>query len=148
LQDGSNFGIRLKILSVDTADFSKWMMNVYFAMYSWNASPIDGTDIVWSFAEKAQTFNFPLDVQEEPVTIIGNPSEHAVQHVETMFQLRFHQKSIVNMITPIDKEGNFSQVILLSFNDKFSQMQVQVALLNIKCGLLNIKCGHKVLTEC
>jgi hypothetical protein len=57
------------------------MMNVYFAMYAWNASPIDGTDIIQSFAAKADTFNFPLDVQEEPIRLIGNPNEHAVQHV-------------------------------------------------------------------
>jgi hypothetical protein len=53
------------------------MMNVYFAMYAWNASPIDGTDIVRSFAAKACTFNFPLDVQKEPVRLIGNPSERS-----------------------------------------------------------------------
>jgi hypothetical protein len=67
-----------RIQGLDTADFLIWMMNVYFAMYAWNASPIDGTDIVRSFAAKARTFNFPLDVQEEPVRLIGNPGERCL----------------------------------------------------------------------
>jgi hypothetical protein len=75
------------------------MMNVYFAMYAWNASPIDGTDIVRSFAAKASTFNFALDVQEEHVRLIGNPGERAVQHVETMFPLWFCQKALFDILT-------------------------------------------------
>jgi hypothetical protein len=88
-----------RIQGLDTADFSIWMMNVYFAMYAWNASPIDGTDIVRSFAAKARTFNFPLDVQEEPIRLIGNPGERAVQHVETMFPLWFRQKALLDILT-------------------------------------------------
>jgi hypothetical protein len=31
------------------------------ASYAWNASPIDGLDVIRSFAAKARTFRFPLD---------------------------------------------------------------------------------------
>jgi hypothetical protein len=93
-----------RIQGLDTADFSIWMMKLYFAMYAWNASPIDGTDIVRSFAAKARTFNFPLDVQEEPVRLIGNPGERAVQHVETMFPLWFCQKALLDILTEERRE--------------------------------------------
>jgi hypothetical protein len=93
-----------RIQGLDTADFSIWMMNVYFAMYTWNASPIDCTDIVRSFAAKAHTFNFPLDVQEEPVRLIGNPCERAVQQVETMFPLWFRQKALLDILTEEQRE--------------------------------------------
>jgi hypothetical protein len=89
---------------LDTADFLIWMMNVYFAMYAWNASPIDGTDIIRSFAAKARTFHFPLDVQEEPVRLIGNPGERALQHVETMFPLWFRQKALLDILTEERRE--------------------------------------------
>ena len=59
---------------------------------------MDGTDIVRSFAAKARTFNFPLDIQEETVRIIGNPGERTIQHVETMFPLWFKQKELLRIL--------------------------------------------------
>jgi hypothetical protein len=40
-----------------------------------------------------------LDVQEEPVRLIGNPGERSVQHVETMFPLWFRQKALLDILT-------------------------------------------------
>jgi hypothetical protein len=68
---------------LDTKEYSNWMMNTSFASYAWNGSPIDGTDIIRSFAAKARTFHFPLDVKEQLPRIIGNPGERALQHVES-----------------------------------------------------------------
>jgi hypothetical protein len=36
--------------------FEQWKINALFAAYTWNASLIDGTDIIHSFAAKARTF--------------------------------------------------------------------------------------------
>jgi hypothetical protein len=74
------------------------MMNTSFASYAWNGSPIDGTDIIRSFAAKARTFHFPLDVKEQLPRIIGNPRERALQHVETMFPLWFQQKELLQIL--------------------------------------------------
>ena len=42
-----------RINGMDTKDHSNWMMNTSFAAYAWNASPVDGTNVVRSFAAKA-----------------------------------------------------------------------------------------------
>jgi hypothetical protein len=83
---------------LDTKEYSNWMMNTSFASYAWNGSPIDGTDIIRSFAAKARTFHFPLDVKEQLPRIIGNPGERALQHVETMFPLWFQQKELLQIL--------------------------------------------------
>jgi hypothetical protein len=87
-----------RLQRLDTKEYSNWMMNTSFALYAWNGSPIDGTDIIRSFAAKARTFHFPLDVKEQLPRIIGNPGERALQHVETMFPLWFQQKELLQVL--------------------------------------------------
>jgi hypothetical protein len=50
-----------KIHQADTQSYEQWKMAALFASYAWNASPIDGLDVIRSFAAKARTFRFPLD---------------------------------------------------------------------------------------
>jgi hypothetical protein len=60
-----------KIGAADTESHEKWAMKALFAARAWNGSPVDGTDIIRSFAAKARTFHFPLDVvrpKQEPST--------------------------------------------------------------------------------
>ena len=42
-----------KINAADTQSFTQWVQGALFATYAWNASPIDGTNIIRSFAAKA-----------------------------------------------------------------------------------------------
>jgi hypothetical protein len=82
--------------AADMQSFEQWKINALFAGYAWNASPIDGTDIICSFAAKARTFRFPLDVQETgKVARIPQEGELAIQHVETMFPLWYLQKELL-----------------------------------------------------
>ena len=46
----------------DTQSYEQWKMGTLFATYAWNASPVDGLDVIRSFAAKARTFRFPLDI--------------------------------------------------------------------------------------
>jgi hypothetical protein len=70
-----------------------------FATYAWNASPVDGTDVIHSFATKARTFKFPLDIQtDNKVTRIPQQGEAAIQHVETMPPLWFQQKELLKTL--------------------------------------------------
>jgi Integrase zinc binding domain len=87
-----------RLQGLDTKAYSNWMMNTSFASYAWNGSPIDGSDIIRSFAAKARTFHFPLDVKEQLPRIIGNPGERALQHVEMMFPLWFQQKELLQIL--------------------------------------------------
>jgi hypothetical protein len=50
-----------RIHQADTQSYEQWKMVALFALYAWNASPIDGLDVIRSFAGKARTFRSPLD---------------------------------------------------------------------------------------
>ena len=64
-----------RLMGLDTGDHSNWMINASFAAYAWNAAPVDGTDVIRSFAAKARQFHFPLDVAEPVERIVGSPGE-------------------------------------------------------------------------
>jgi hypothetical protein len=75
-----------RIGAADAHSFEKWAMNCLFAVYAWNGSPVDGTDTIRSFAAKAHTFHFLLDIQNnDEVARIPEQGEATIQHVETMF---------------------------------------------------------------
>ena len=89
-----------KIGAADSQSYERWAMNALFAVYAWNGSPVDGTDIIRSFAAKARTFHFPLDIQHnDEVARIPQQGEATIQHVETMFPLWFRQKELLKALT-------------------------------------------------
>jgi hypothetical protein len=44
-----------KIGAADAQSCEQWAMNALFAAHAWNGSPVDGTDVIRSFAAKART---------------------------------------------------------------------------------------------
>jgi hypothetical protein len=97
----------LRLMGADLETHERWVMNILFAVYAWNASPIDGTDIIRSFAAKARTFRFPLEVQEADNAVIRIPpmeGEAAIQHVETMFPLWYQQKELLKLLNDLRRE--------------------------------------------
>jgi hypothetical protein len=88
-----------KIGVADQQSYEQWALNTLFAAYAWNASPVDGTDVIRSFAAKARTFRFPLDIQtDEEVARIPQQGEAALQHVETMLPLWVRQKELLKLL--------------------------------------------------
>jgi hypothetical protein len=88
-----------KIGVIEHQTYDQWRMDSLFACYAWNASPIDGTDVIRSFAAKARTFKFPLDIQIDQETArIPQEGEAALGHIETMFPLWFQQKELLRAI--------------------------------------------------
>ena len=115
-----------RLMGLDLGDYSKWMINASFAAYAWNAAPVDGTDVVQSFAAKARHFHFPLNVAEPIPRIVGNPGEATLQHIETTFPLWFKQKEIEGhgtllSLTRAGREESFNQAIWLLFGGKFGR---------------------------
>ena len=51
-----------KIISADTGTLKQWKQGTLFAVYSWNAGPIDGTDIPRLVAAIGREFPFPIDL--------------------------------------------------------------------------------------
>ena len=89
-----------KIMSADTQSYTQWAQGLSFAAYSWNAAPIDGTNIIRSFAAKGRVFPFPLQIAEEenPIRIPQGQGEDAIAHVETNFPLWAKQSSMLQIL--------------------------------------------------
>jgi hypothetical protein len=87
------------IHQADTQSYEQWKMAALFASYAWNASPIDGLDVIRSFAAKARTFRSPLDTQMEgEEAMILTEGEEALEHLETMFPLWYRQKTLLKTL--------------------------------------------------
>jgi hypothetical protein len=85
--------VQERIGAADAQSCKKWAMNCLFASHAWNGSPVDGTDIIRSFAAKARTFHFPTDVQtNDEIARILQQGENTTQHAETTFPLWFCPK--------------------------------------------------------
>ena len=89
-----------RIHQANTQSYENWKQGVLFASYAWNASPVDGLDVIRSFAAKARTFRFPLDIAQEDgaETRIPEQGEETLQHVETMFPLWYRQKELLKIL--------------------------------------------------
>jgi hypothetical protein len=97
-----------RIHMADTNSFSDWALGAYFATYAWNASPIDGTDVVRSFAAKGREFPFPFDVQadpdDNPFRIPQGDGQAALEHIESMFPLWTRQKELLAILNEERRE--------------------------------------------
>lgn len=90
-----------KIHAADTQVYNQWKLGTLFVAYAWNASPIDGTDIVRSFVAIGKHFKFPLDVDdygEAAKYLTGREAEQAIDHIQTAFPLWFQQAEILKAI--------------------------------------------------
>ena len=89
-----------RIHQANTRSYENWKLGMLFAAYAWNASPVDGLDVIRSFAAKARTFRFPLDIgQEDGIeTVIPEEGEDTLDHLETMFPLWYRQKEMLKIL--------------------------------------------------
>ena len=86
-------------MGLDFFNYLVWMINACFAACAWNVAPVDGTDVVRSFAAKARHFHFPLDMAEPVKRLVGSPGEQTLQNIEMMFPLWFKQKKLLKLLT-------------------------------------------------
>ena len=95
-----------KIGAANTQSFTQWAQGIAFAAYSWNAAPIDGTNIVRSFVAKGRDFPFPLQIAEDnnPPRIPPGQGEAAISHVETMFPLWAQQSTMLQILVAERRE--------------------------------------------
>jgi hypothetical protein len=76
-----------KIEATNNQSYTQWVLGVMFATYSWNAAPIDGTNLIRSFVAKGRVFPFPIQVAEEdnPPRIPQGQGEAAISFIEQTF---------------------------------------------------------------
>jgi hypothetical protein len=93
------------INSADSQSLDQWMMGVMFSLYAWNAAPMDGTNIVKSFAAKAKEFHFPIDLKQPATGYQGtNSSQEALWHVEAVFPLLRLQQEVLTILNKDRRE--------------------------------------------
>jgi len=56
---------KVEKLNTDTNNMVLWKQGMLFAVYAWNASPLDGTDLPRSQAAIGSDFPFPIDLQSK-----------------------------------------------------------------------------------
>jgi hypothetical protein len=95
-----------RIGAADSQSYTQWAQGVMFATYSWNAAPIDGTNLIRSFVAKGRVFPFPLQISEEdnPVRIPPGQGEEATAFVETNFPLWAKQSTMLQILVAERRE--------------------------------------------
>ena len=89
-----------RIHAADCETFQEFMFGTIFAVYAWNSAPVDGTDVVRSYAAIGREFPFPIDFERDPII----PREHeaqgqqTIEHVNSTFPLLRQQQALLKML--------------------------------------------------
>ena len=84
-----------KINSADTGTLEQWKQGVLFAIYSWNAGPIDGTDIPRSVAAIGREFPFPIDLADPVPRHGATEGQAAIDHLDALSPLLYNQRQLL-----------------------------------------------------
>ena len=88
----------LKITVADLRSVTAWWQTVLFSVYAWNASPIDGTDIIRSSAAVGREFPFPIDIEMGPTPRIRDEGQGAIEFVESNLPLLRKQRVLLQVL--------------------------------------------------
>ena len=69
-----------------------------FALYGWNAGPIDGTNIPRSVGAIGRDFPFPLDTQTRPTFVNGFEGANAADHHDAIHPLIANQRELLRIL--------------------------------------------------
>ena len=90
-----------KVETINTADkssFTQWLQGVMFAMYAWNASPVDGTNIPRSVAAIGKEIPFPIDIKPNTLPVANDEGQAALDHIEAIFPLIKRQRDLLKVL--------------------------------------------------
>jgi RNase H-like domain found in reverse transcriptase/Integrase zinc binding domain/Reverse transcriptase (RNA-dependent DNA polymerase) len=87
-----------RINTSDTGSLFRWKQGVLFALYSWNASPIDGTDISRSSVAIGRDFPFPIDIEGAINSNADQGGQSSLDHHESASPLLYRQRAILNIL--------------------------------------------------
>ena len=78
-----------------------WIIGISFAVYAWNAAPIEGTDIPRSYAAIGREFALPIDthLSTDQLPRADNFGELSTAHIEAGFPLLFKQQQLLKILT-------------------------------------------------
>ena len=87
-----------QINTADTGSFFQWKQGVTFALYGWNAGPIDGTNIPRSVGAIGREFPFPLDTQTRPHIVNGFEGNNAADYHDAIHPLIANQRELLRIL--------------------------------------------------
>ena len=89
-----------RLHAADCSSITEWAMGTLFALYAWNASPIDGTNIIRSFAAKGRDFPFPIDLADTNCSSRECicQGDQVLQHADSIFPLLHHQRTLLKIL--------------------------------------------------
>ena len=88
-----------RITCANVQSYAAWLAAFFFAIYGWNASPIDRTDIFRCFVAKGRMFPFPIDVALDTVPRTpGTEGTPALEHIEAMEPVLKRQRCILDLL--------------------------------------------------
>jgi hypothetical protein len=87
-----------QINTAETGSFFQWKQGVTFALYGWNAGPIDGTNIPRSVGAIGRDFPFPLDTQTRPTFVNGFEGANAADHHDAIHPLIANQRELLRIL--------------------------------------------------
>ena len=96
-----------KIHAADCETIDDWLLGIGFALYGWNASPVDGTDIPRCFAALGREFPFPLETRlNRPVSRVNNSNQGELvsEHVDAVFPLLAKQRELLKILVQERRE--------------------------------------------
>ena len=88
----------LKITVADLQSTTAWWQTVLFSVYAWNASPIDGTDLIRSAVAIGREFLFPIDLEFGHNPTIREEGQSAVEYAESALPLLRIQRLLLKVL--------------------------------------------------
>jgi hypothetical protein len=82
----------------EMGSFFQWKQGVTFALYGWNAGPIDGTNIPRSVGAIGRDFPFPLATQTRPTFVNGFKGANAADHHDVIHPLIANQRELLRIL--------------------------------------------------
>ena len=87
-----------KIHSVDKGSLHQWLQGVLFALYAWNAGPVDGTNISQSVVAIGREFPFPIDLSPSSSRLGTSEGQQSLDHFEDAYPLMLRQRELFNIL--------------------------------------------------
>jgi hypothetical protein len=78
--------------------FFQWTQGVTFALYEWNAGPIDGTKIPRLVGVIGRDFPFPLDTQTRPTFVNVFEGANPAHHHDAIHPLIANQHQLLHIL--------------------------------------------------
>ena len=95
-----------KIHAANCETFQDFMFGTIFAVYAWNSAPVDGTNVVRSYAAIGREFPFPIDFEREPIVARNHEAQgqQTLEHIDSAFPLWRQQQAILKLLVEDRRE--------------------------------------------